>query len=100
MGICHILFGTVCRTIVLFMAETLLNEALHVSVKWSGRGANTLTEFCRSEVQIDLRRGDTFVSSKERDIIERKSTALQHPTPDMTTLSAIYSWKFHLLPHI
>src|SRR5260370_863420 len=55
-------------------------------------------EFCRSEVQIELRRGDTFVSSKERDIIERKSRALQHRTAEMTKGVGMELWKVELLP--
>ncbi len=51
-------------------------------------------------MQIELRGGNTFVSGKERDIIERQTRALEDCAAEMTKGVGMELWKVELLPEM
>src|SRR2546425_7873758 len=65
-------------------AECLLDEGSDRGIKWFDFGPNTLAQFYWREVNVEARRVNIFMTSKERNIIQIDPSSFEHGTALVT----------------
>src|SRR5260370_39742304 len=85
MGICRCFSGVEKgreRLLVMgyLRAKRLLDESSDRGIKWFGFAPNTLAQFYWRKMNVEARRVDVFVTSKQRNIIKINPGSFEHGT--------------------